>query len=119
MLLVSALSRRLVVVERRGWRLLAPQAPAVCGGARGLCHEEPGHPHRGDDALVLVPEVPVEQAVDDGVQTAVEVSHKVADDKEPLGDTGRHVGRIYGHRQANQVEWSPADGEEHEDHKHG
>lgn len=119
MLFVCALSHRLVVVERRRWRLLAPQAPAVSGGARGLRHEEAGHPHRGDDALVLVPEIPVEQAVDDGVQTAVEVGHEVADDEEPLGDTGSYVGRIDGHRQADQVQRSPTDGEEHEDHKHG
>lgn len=119
MLFVCALSHRLVVVERRGWRLLAPQAPAVSGSARGLCHEEPGHPNGGDDALVLIPEVPVKQAVDDGVQTAVEIGHEVADDEEPLGNTGHHVGRIYGHRQADQVERSPADGKEHEDHEHG
>lgn len=103
MLFVCALSHRLVVVEWRRRRLLAPQAPAVSSGARGLCHKEPGHPHGGDDALVLVPEVPVEQAIDDGVQTAVEVGHEVADNKEPLWNMGPHVGRIYGHGQSNQV----------------
>lgn len=118
-LLVCALSDRLVVVERRRRRLLAPHAPAVRGCARRLRHKEPSHPHRGHNALVLVPEVPVEQAIDDGIQAAVEVRHEVADHEEPLGDTRCHVGRIDGHRQADQVERRPADGKEHKDHKHG
>lgn len=101
LLFVCAISDRLVVVKRRRWRLLAPQTPAIRGGARGLCHKEPRHPHGGDNAFVLVPEIPVEQAIDDGVQAAIEVRHEVADHKKPLGDMGNHMGRIYGHRQAD------------------
>lgn len=32
---------------------------------------------------------------------------------------GCHMGWIYGHRQADQVKWSPADGKQHKDHEHG
>lgn len=118
-LFVCALSDRLVVVKGRRWRLLAPHTPAIRGCAWRLCHKKPSHPHRGHYAFVLVPEVPVEQAIDDGIQAAVEVRHEIADHEEPLGDTRRHVGRIDSHCQANQVERRPADGKEHKDHKHG
>ena len=116
---VCALSDWLVVVKCRLWRLLASHAPAVRGGAWSLCHKKPGHPHGGDNAFVLVPEIPVEQAINDGIQTAIEVGHEIADHKEPLRDTGSHVGRIYGYRQANQVKWRPTNSKQHENHKHG
>lgn len=116
---ICAFSEGLVVVERQRWRLLAPHAPSVRGGSRGLCHKEPSHPHRGDNSFVFIPEIPVEQAIDDGIETAVEVGHEVADHKEPLGDAGRNVGRVYGDCQADQVKRRPANGEQHEDHEHG
>lgn len=97
-------------------RCLPPPSPLplphLLGSALEVADEQ-------DDPLVLLPEVVVEGAVDNGIEAAVEVRHEVADHEEPLGDAGRHVGRIDGHRQADQVERRPADGEEHKDHKHG
>ncbi len=71
-----------------------------------------------DDPLVLFPEVVVQDTVDDGIEAAVEVRHEVAGCEQPLRYRPAQPG-VQGHRQANQVQRRPADGKEHEHHKHG
>lgn len=71
-----------------------------------------------DDPLVLLPEVVVQDTVDDGIEAAVEVCHEVAGCEQPLrnGPAQPGVQRYY---QANQVQRRPADSKKHEHHKHG
>lgn len=71
-----------------------------------------------NDPLVLFPEVVVQDAVDDGVEAAVEVRHEVTGCEEPLRYGLAQPG-IQRHAQPDHVQRRPADGEEHKHHEHG
>ena len=71
-----------------------------------------------NDPLVLLPEVMIQDTVDDGIEAAVEVRHEVAGREQPLWYRPAQPG-VQRHRQANQVKRRPADGEEHEHYEHG
>lgn len=71
-----------------------------------------------ENLFVFLPEVLVEQPVDDSIQTAVEIRHKVAGNKQPLWDIRRHSCGVYRHGEPDEVQGRPAHGEQHKHHKH-
>lgn len=71
-----------------------------------------------DYPLVFLPKVVVQDAVDHGVEAAVEVRHEVAGREQPLGYGPAQSG-VQSHCQANQIEWRPADSKQYKHHKHG
>lgn len=99
------------------WRgfALRPACPII-----GALHQEhPGCAQGDDDPSVLLPEVLVQQPVDDGIEAAVEIGHVVTGHEQPLWDPGHHAGGVRGHGQADEIQGSPAHGEQHKDHEHG
>ncbi len=71
-----------------------------------------------ENLFVFLPEVLVEQPVDDSIQTAVEIRHEVAGNKQPLRDIRRHSSGIYRHGESDEVQRCPAHGKQHKHHKH-
>ncbi len=71
-----------------------------------------------ENLFVFLPEVLVEQPVDDSIQTAVEIRHEVAGNKQPLRDIRHHSCGVYRHGKPDEVQGRPAHGEQHEHHKH-
>lgn len=70
------------------------------------------------NSFVLLSEIVVQYAVDNCIQAAVEVSHKIAGGEEPHRN-GLAQSRLDSHCQANQIQRCPAHSKEHKHNKHG
>lgn len=84
-----------------------------------ILNAAPGVPEGRDNPPVFPAEVLVQEAIDDGIKAAVEISQEVASHEEPLWDPGSYCLRLDGHREADAVQRGPADGEDHKHHEHG
>ena len=106
----------LVIVGHEWWRFTLEPFPCVVGA---VLEEDACRAHWYYNALVLTPEVLVQHTIHNGIKAAVEVGHEVAGHKQPLRDEGNHYLWFDRHRQADEVERRPANGEEHKHHEHG
>lgn len=70
------------------------------------------------NSFVFLSKIVVEYSIDNCVQAAVEISHKVAGCEEPHRNGLAQRG-LDGHCQANEVQWCPAHSKQHKHHKHG
>lgn len=70
------------------------------------------------NSFVLISKIIVEYTIDNCVQAAVKIGHKVAGCEEPHRNGLAQLG-LDCHCQANEVQWSPAHSKQDKHHKHG